>query len=390
MKIDEKTTRTLMLLILFGVALNAAIQNLSAVGRAVDVVLGILSPLLLGLVLAFLLTILVNLLEKRLIKPRGKRALALQARFRRPMSILLSVAIVLAVLVAFSAIILPRMMEALALLFTQLPGLVEGVRDQVIRFVDEQPEMVAWVESLSIDWAGIQAGVLSFFRQGLGTALDSVISVATSVFGTATSVALTFIIALSVTAQKEKLAGQMRILVRTFFRKPVAERIIQITRQTSRAFSGFITAQVLEACILGALVFLGMSVFRFPQALLISAMVAVTGIIPIFGAFFSAAVGALLILATSGVAQAFWFVVFFVVLQQLEGNLIYPRVMGSNVDLPALWVLVAITVGGGAMGILGMLMFVPIFAVGYHLLRDAVRARRKNRQKGMSENAADS
>lgn len=383
MKLDEKTTRTLLVLILFGVLINAAVQNLNVVGRAVDVFIGIVSPLLLGLVLAFLLSILVNLLEKRLIKPRGKRALKLQSRIRRPLSILLSVLIILAVLGALSVIIAPRLFEALGTLFAQLPGWVDGVKTQVLRFVDETPEMVAWVESLSIDWAGIQAGVVNFLKQGLGSAMDSVISVATSVFGKATSVALTFIIALSVAAQKEKLAAQMRSLVRAFFRAPVAERIILITRQTSRAFSGFITAQVLEACILGTLVFLGMSVFRFPHALLISAMVAVTGVIPIFGAFFSAAVGALLILVTSGLGQAFWFVVFFVVLQQLEGNLIYPRVMGSNVGLPALWVLVAITVGGGAMGILGMLVFVPIFAVVYSLLRDAVRARRKSNGKGM-------
>ncbi len=377
MKLNNKPVRTVLLLILFGVVLNAAVQNLAVVGQALDVLLGVVSPLLLGLILAFLLTIPVNLLEKRLIRPRGKRGLRLQARLQRPLSILVSVVLVLALLVALSGIIGPQLVEAIGLVLTQLPSWVEQGRAFVLDFVDTQPELVAWVNSLSIDWQGLQDSVGVFLKQGLGVAMDSVVSVATSVFGQATSAALTFIIALSVVAQKERLSVQAGNLVRAFCPPAAAQRIIQIARQTSRAFSGFITAQVLEACILGALVFLGMTVLRFPHAPLISAMVAVTGVIPIFGAFFSAIVGALFILVTHGFALAFWFVLFFVVLQQLEGNLIYPRVMGSNVGLPALWVLVAITVGGGALGIVGMLICVPIFAVAYSLLRDAVRARLK-------------
>lgn len=382
MKLNDKPARTVMLLILFGVVLNAAVQNLNVVGRALDVLLGVISPLLLGLMLAFLLTIPVNLLEKRLIKPRGKRALKLQTRMQRPLSILVSVVLVLAVLVAVSGIIGPQLVEAIGLVLTQLPGWVEQVRAFVLDFVDTQPELVNWVNSLSIDWQGIQENVTAFLKQGLGVAMDSVVSMATSVFGQATSAALTFIIALSVVAQKEKLSVQASNLVRAFCPPAAARRIIQIARQTSRAFSAFITAQVLESCILGALVFLGMTVLRFPHGPLISAMVAVTGVIPIFGAFFSAIVGALFILVTHGLTRAFWFVIFFVVLQQLEGNLIYPRVMGSNVGLPALWVLVAITVGGGALGIVGMLLFVPIFAVVYSLLREAIRARLRKEPKG--------
>lgn len=382
MKLNDKPARTVMLLILFGVVLNAAVQNLNVVGRALDVLLGVISPLLLGLMLAFLLTIPVNLLEKRLIKPRGKRALKLQTCMQRPLSILVSVVLVLAVLVAVSGIIGPQLVEAIGLVLTQLPGWVEQVRAFVLDFVDTQPELVNWVNSLSIDWQGIQENVTAFLKQGLGVAMDSVVSMATSVFGQATSAALTFIIALSVVAQKEKLSIQASNLVRAFCPPAAARRIIQIARQTSRAFSAFITAQVLESCILGALVFLGMTVLRFPHGPLISAMVAVTGVIPIFGAFFSAIVGALFILVTHGLTRAFWFVIFFVVLQQLEGNLIYPRVMGSNVGLPALWVLVAITVGGGALGIVGMLLFVPIFAVVYSLLREAIRARLRKEPKG--------
>lgn len=248
MKLNDKPARTVMLLILFGVVLNAAVQNLNVVGRALDVLLGVISPLLLGLMLAFLLTIPVNLLEKRLIKPRGKRALKLQTRMQRPLSILVSVVLVLAVLVAVSGIIGPQLVEAIGLVLTQLPGWVEQVQAFVLDFVDTQPELVNWVNSLSIDWQGIQENVTAFLKQGLGVAMDSVVSMATSVFGQATSAALTFIIALSVVAQKEKLSVQASNLVRAFCPPAAARRIIQIARQTSRAFSAFITAQVLESC----------------------------------------------------------------------------------------------------------------------------------------------
>ena len=380
MNLDKKTTRTLYMLILFAVVVNVTAQNLNAIGHAVDVLIGILSPLLLGLMLAFLLSVPVNLLEKRLIKPHGKRALGFQAKMRRPLSVLLSVLIIMVVFAAIIIILIPRLFDALSILFTRLPYWVESVKAELLRFRDTSPEVVGWVEAMTVDWSSAQESISNFLKNGLGTAVDGIVNTATSVFGQATSMVLTIIIALSVVAQKERLAGQTRRVVRAFFKESVADRIIEITRQTGRAFSGFISAQVLEAFILGTLVLLGMSIFRFPHALLISAIVTVSAVIPIFGALFSGFVGTLLILVTNGLGQALWFLLFILVLQQIEGNLIYPRVMGSNVGLPALWVLVAITLGGGAMGILGMLISVPICAVCYSLLRDALRARDKKEQ----------
>ena len=380
MNLDKKTTRTLYLLILFAVVVNVTAQNLNAIRHAVDVLIGILSPLLLGLMLAFLLSVPVNLLEKRLIKPHGKRALGFQEKIRRPLSVLLSVLIIMVVFAAIIIILIPRLFDALSILFTRLPFWVESVKAELLRFRDTSPEVVEWVEAMTVDWSSAQESISNFLKNGLGNAVDGIVNTATSVFGQATSMVLTIIIALSVVAQKERLAGQTRRVVRAFFKKPVADRIIEITRQTGRAFSGFISAQVLEAFILGTLVLLGMSIFRFPHALLISAIVTVAAVVPIFGALFSGFVGTLLILVTNGLGQALWFLVFILVLQQIEGNLIYPRVMGSNVGLPALWVLVAITLGGGAMGVLGMLISVPICAVCYSLLRDALRARDKKEQ----------
>lgn len=389
MAMSKKTMGNCLLLILFGVALNAALQHLNVLRGALDVALGVLSPLIIGLAAAFLISIPVKLLEKRLIRPRGTKALALQKKLQRPLSILISLLLILGAVALVGIIVAPQLVSAVSTIVAQLPLWVEQLKQFLVGFGEQSPELVEWINSLSFDWKGLQDTIMGYMKSGLGTALTGMVSVATSVFGTATSTILSFIIALSVVAQKEKLARQAQNLIYAFLPDHAAQRTVHIARRANQAFSGFFSAQVLESCILGSLVFLGMILFRFEHALLISVLVTVTSVIPIVGAFFSAIVGALLLLVTSGLMRALGFVAFFLILQQLEGNLIYPRVMGSNVGLPALWVLVAITLGGSALGPIGMLIAVPIFAVIYGLLRDEVHARRRAQLAKNGPAAAD-
>lgn len=372
---DKKTVRTIVLLILFAVVLNAVVQHIDAVTGWIHWVLGILSPLLAGLGLAFVLNIPMSMLERRVFKPRGHRALAMQKRLVRPLSMLFSVLILIVIVVLVSVIVLPRFIDSVARIFSQLPAWVELARDEVQRFSTSMPELVSWIESLQFDWAGMQSSIMNFLRQGLGLTLGSVASVATSVFGTATSTAISLVFALSVLGSKEKLASQAERVIRAVLSPDRANRTIDIARISSRAFSGFVSGQVTEACILGSLCFLGMSIIGFPNAAVISTLVGIGAIVPILGAFVSALTGALLIAASEGIMRGVWFAVFFIILQQLEGNLIYPRVMGKRVGLPMLWVLAAITVGGGLMGVIGMIISIPIFAVLYTLSREAIHAR---------------
>lgn len=375
MELNKKTVRTLMVLITFAVVLNATVHNLPAIGGALDALLGIASPLLFGLALAFTLNIPMTLLENKVFCVRDKRGAKWKQKLRRPLSLLISVLVVLIIVVSVSLIVIPRLITTITGLMRQMPLWVESLKVQLQQFEDEAPELIGWIEAFNIDWPSIEASVLSFLRQGVGSVLSNAVTVATSVFGSATSAALAIIFALSALCRKERLAAQCKALVRAYLKPDYAERVIEVTQMTSRAFFGFITGQILEAMILGVLCFLGMLLFRFPQAFLISTMVCVTAVIPIFGALISAVVGALLIMVTSSLGQGVGFIVFFVVLQQIEGNVIYPRVMGNNVGLPALWVLVAITLGGGAFGVVGMLVSIPIFAVVYTLLRESVRRR---------------
>lgn len=379
MRLDRKTVKTLMGLITFAVVLAAAVHNLTAIRDGAVRLIGVLSPLLYGLALAFILNIPMSALERRVLWPRGKYAPRLRKALKRPLAMLLSALIALAVVSALSSIVLPRLIGAVTSIFAQLPGWVEMARGRLQRFEADVPALVGWIDAFKVDWAGMQADTVNFLRRGLGPTLGSVASMASSVLGTATSGMIALIFALGVLAIKEQLAEQVKRTLRAFVRPAQSERTFEIFGLAGRVFTGFITGQLTEAFILGGLCFVGMTIFRFPDAFFISTLVGTASVVPIFGALVSATIGALLIAVSDGLGRGLGFALFFIILQQIEGNLIYPRVMGNRVGLPAIGVLAAITVGGGLMGVTGMLLSIPIFAVGYALLREAVRLRTEER-----------
>ena len=244
--------------------------------------------------------------------------------------------------------------------------------------------MVSWLENLtidwrSIDWESILSGVADFLRNGAGDVLSSTISAAKSMVSVLTSSFIAFIFACYILLQKEKLGLQCRKAVYALLPEKVAKRVLEISSLSHRVFSSFITGQCVEAVILGTMFFVAMSLLKMPYALLVGCLIAVTALIPIVGAFIGCAVGAFLILMTSPM-QALIFVVMFLILQQVEGNLIYPHVVGSSVGLPSIWVLFAVTIGGSLMGVVGMLVFIPLTSVLYTLFREFVyrRLREKN------------
>ena len=200
------------------------------------------------------------------------------------------------------------------------------------------------------------------------------VSATTSLFHGAISLVLTAVIAINTLAQKERLVAQMRKVLYAYLPRKHADSIRHVCRLTNRAFYNCITGTCTEACILGTLCFIGMNIFHFPYAILISVLVAFNALIPILGSFLSTVVGGLLVAIVSPI-QGLWYMVYFCILQQLEGNLIYPRVVGSRVGLPVLWMLIAITIGGNAFGVLGMIINIPVCSVLYALLRENVHKR---------------
>ena len=354
MEFNKQTVKALLGVVCGGIAFAAALLHLDVVAGAAGWLLGILSPLLLGCAIAFILNVPMRALERCLF-PHAKKA----NKLRRPLALLLTVAAVSAVLALAGMVIVPGVRDAVTSIAAQVPEAFERLQESAARFQEYLPLLANQIEGLSIDWASLSqkaVGLVQNWGKGLlisgGGLVSGIVSGVTTFF-------IGLIFSLYILLQKEKLARQGRQLCYAFLPEAAADQLLNILRLSERTFSSFLSGQCLEAVILGTMFFVSMTLLHFPYALLVGVLIALTALIPIVGAFIGCAVGALLMLVNDP-WQALWFIVLFLVLQQIEGNLIYPHVVGSSVGLPSIWVLAAVTVGGSLMGILGMLVFIPL------------------------------
>lgn len=369
MEWNKHNIRGLLAVVCGGVAFYCALQNLGVVAAAVLWVLGILSPFILGGAIAFVLNVPMRAIERHLY-PTARRGVKL----RRPLALVLTLLAVIAVLTLASTVIGPGIAEAVSSALDQMPAAFDRAQTWVNSLAAYLPQLQDFLSELAIDWASVSRKALEL-AQNWGAALLS--SGGGFIGGVVSGVSM-FLIALIfsfyILLQKERLARQGRQVLYALLPERGADRILEILRLTGRTFSSFLSGQCLEAVILGTLFVVAMTLFRMPYALLVGVLIALTALIPIVGAFIGCAVGALLILMVDPV-KALVFVVLFLVLQQVEGNLIYPHVVGSSVGLPSIWVLCAVTLGGSLMGILGMLVFIPLCSVLYALFRTFVKER---------------
>ena len=375
--------KKLLLLVVLGVALNAALQHLDLVWKAADLLLNLAAPFLAGAAIAFVLNVPMRQIERRLFPelPEGRApgAPGRLRRAKRPISFFLTLLLVCGVLAVVFFLILPEIGRTVQSLVDRIPLFLQQAQENADRLAEQYPDLVEWINSISIDWEKVTQGAMDFAQNSMGSVVNSTIGIASSIIGGAIGSVVAVVFAAYVLLQKERLGRQYRQLLYAYLPEKYADRISEIGTLSFRTFSGFLSGQCLEAVILGCMFFLTMSILRFPYALTISVLITVTALIPIFGAFIGCIVGAFLIL-TADPMQAVWFVILFLILQQVEGNLIYPHVVGSSVGLPSLWVLAAVTIGGSLMGIVGMLVFIPLCSVAYTLLRHNVlnRLHRRN------------
>ena len=375
MEWKKENLRGLLLVICGGIAFYSLLQNLPAVAMAVGWVLGILGPFLQGGAMAFILNVPMRAIERRLFPVRPGK----QVKGRRPMALLITLLAVIGVLVLASSVIGPGIAEAVRSLAAQVPAAAERLWAQISRLEQYLPMLESLLADWNMeDWKNITQKAAQLLQSWGGGILSS----GSMVIGGVVSGVSTFVIALIfsfyILLQKEKLGRQGRQVLYALLPERRADRTLEILRLSSRTFSSFLSGQCLEACILGTLFVVSMTIFRMPYALLVGVLISLTALIPIVGAFIGCGVGALLI-AIADPWKALGFIVLFLVLQQVEGNLIYPHVVGSSVGLPSIWVLAAVTLGGSLMGILGMLVFIPLCSVLYALFRDYVKTRLSQR-----------
>lgn len=372
MQLDKETLRRLRGLIVFTLVILVGLLRFGIVLQAVKTILHILFPFLLGGAIAFVLSVPMNRIQKQLFaksKPSRKK-------FAAPLSLILTLIFVLALLGLVASVVAPELGRTIATLGKTLPEKMPVLLKQAERLVSNHPELVDYMDKMQaqLNWEEILNQLVSFFRVGANSMLSSTISVATGIVSGVGTFFIGFVFACYILLQQDFLHRQIKKLIFAYLKDAHANRFLQICALTYRTFSNFLTGQCLEAVILGMMFFVSMTLLRFPFAVLVGVLIAFTALIPIFGAFVGCAVGAFLIL-TVNPPQAAAFIVLFIVLQQIEGNLIYPRVVGGSIGLPAIWVLVAVTLGGSLFGIVGMLVFIPIVSVLYTLLKEDVNQR---------------
>ena len=374
MELNRKNIKGLMLLIAFALVLAWGINNPAQVGSILRQLLGLVSPFLLGFCFAFVLNILLRPLERLWDRLWRKSKSPLRQRLRRPVCLLLSLVLLFGVVAAVFLVLIPQLRETVLSISAMVPQAVEKAEGWWQELSAFLAHFGAYLPALDLDAEKIISTATDMIARYAGAMANKTIDITLSIFNVFFNFIMALIISFYVLGQKEQHGRNCRRAIRAIMKPEHADRFLSVVSLVDRSFTSYVTGQMTEAVILGCLCCLGMLIFRFPYAPVISVVIGFTALIPIFGAWVGAAIGAFLIVFVSPM-KALWFVVFLVILQQLENNLIYPRVVGKSVGLPGIWVLAAVTIGGGAFGILGMLLGVPTCAVIYTLVKEFVARR---------------
>lgn len=381
MVLDSKNVKKILLLITFTVFLFWGLTNYVVLFGVARKVFGVLLPFLLGLSIAFILTVFLRLTERLWdfvwkAKNRGK-----VLRIKRPVCLLLTVAFVIGIISILLFMVVPEIIRTVGSIAEEMPGYIASVQEKWKVLAEKFRLTSAELPKIELDKDKLVASIIEFAQKGGVSLFTKAFGMTASFFSGIFSLTIGIVFALFVLLQKEKLGAQFTKTMRAFIPEKHVNRMLEVAGLSNKVFSNFVRGQLTEAAIIGILCFIGMSIFSFPYAVAISALVGFTALIPIFGAFIGTGVGAFLILLDSP-KKALFFIIFILVLQQLEGDLIYPRVVGDSVGLPGIWVFSAVTIGGSLFGIMGILLSVPICSVLYTLLQQSVdkRLERKREQ----------
>lgn len=364
MKLDKKTIIKICGILAFAILLYSALQNWSGVKAGASTVMSYLMPFISGGAIAFIINVPMRALESVLFPKAHKLD-----KLRRPLALVLTLLLIVGALVLVGFTVIPQVADTISALAVNIPEYMKNAEVYITKLLADYPDILKYVEKFAAEfnWKDTLTSVSGWLSSGV----VSTISAAGSAISRLVSVVVGFVFAIYVLLQKERLGNQVRMIIYALLPEKTADKFFEITTMSSVTFSKFISGQCLEACILGCLFAVAMAIFRMPYIALISVLIAVTALIPIVGAFIGCGVGMFLIFMESPM-QAVWFLVIFLVIQQIEGNLIYPKVVGSSVGLPAIWVLAVVTVGGKLMGVMGMLVMIPLSSVLYALFREFV------------------
>lgn len=381
MEPNKTSLKRILGVITFALLLYWGLHHPGQIAGLFSGLFALVSPFIIGCAIAFIVNVPMRLLERHWPRLWGSKYGPRQEKAKRPVCLVLATLIVLGLIFALFFIVVPSLKDSISTFVAMLPQHMATVEGWWRALTELLSEYGIVLPALSLSLEEVYEAVINFVTNYGQTLMDTTIGITSSIVSVVVNFVLAFVFSLYLLAQKETLTRQTKKLLRALLPERRANWLMEVGVLTNRTFSNFLTGQLTEAVILGALCFVGMVLFHMPYAPVVSVLVGFTALIPIFGAFIGVGVGAFLILLVSPV-QALWFLVFILILQQLEGNLIYPRVVGKSVGLPGIWVLAAVTVGGNAFGLVGMILSVPVCSVLYALLRQLVNDRLA--QKGLT------
>ena len=376
MQIDKKTVRNIFLVALGAIAFYWLLHETEQFRSIWTGLTGILSPFVLGAAMAFIMNVPMRALERQMTFVR-------RDGLRRTLAIILTFVLIVLVVAGIIWLLVPQITDTIQSLIPKLTDFFLRMEKMIFAFLEDNPELLQWVSNTtglqSFDWSGLIKNAVTMLKNSVSVIATGAFSAVGGVTSAIVDIVIGLVFSLYCLARKEILARQGRRILYAFLPERFCDETIRVMRLTNSTFSNFISGQCLEALILGCLFAVAMAISKLPYIPLISVLIAVTALVPIVGAFVGCFLGAFFILVNDPL-QALIFVAMFLVLQQIEGNLIYPKVVGTSIGLPGMWVLVAVTIGGDLMGIAGMLIMIPISSVLYTLLREFTSKRIEERQ----------
>lgn len=375
---EKREIKRYIFIAFLAIAVCVISQNFAVFVSFLSVVLGALKPLVMGLMIAYIFNIIMNFFEKHYFPKSSSK---LVTKSRRPVCLAASFAITIAIIILIMYIVVPEIASAFGVLYDEIPPAFTKSKDFILGKLKEYPEIQEQISTVEFDWANIAEKASKLLTSGVAGILSSAVGIIGGLTSAVTNLVLGLIFAVYLLLRKDKLIKDSSRLRRLWFSEETNKKMSRVLKTANETFQSFFIGQFVEAIILGTLCFIGMKVLKLPYAAMSGTLVGVTAFIPIVGAFLGAGISAFIILTESPM-QALIFIIFLLILQQFEGNIIYPKVVGGTVGLPSIWTLAAVTVGGGLFGVLGMILGVPLAATLYKLA--FVKLEEKESELGIS------
>ncbi|MBE7028074.1 MAG: AI-2E family transporter [Ruminococcaceae bacterium] len=371
MTFDKKNVKATLFIVFVSILFFWGIQRIETISDFVMMLVNVLMPFIAGGAIAFVVNVPMRRIEKLFPKKMG--------RLKRPIAYILTLICLCAVLAFALFVIIPDISKTIANLALQVPGAIETVKRFFENLMGNNPQIEDIIRNINIDFDALGKQAISILQNSATGILNIGVNIISNVVGGILSFVIAFMFSIYILMQKEKLSRQSKKVIYSYLPMSISDKLVKVARMTNKAFSSFISGQCIEAIILGVIFFIILSILRFPYVLLISVVISISSLIPVVGAFIGCIIGALLLLVVNPL-EALIFIIVFIIVQQIEGNLIYPHVVGSSVGLPSIWVLVAVTLGAGLYGIMGILIFIPLCSVVYALFKESVSDRLKERK----------